>query len=113
MSSWAGAFGELHGAYVYCREATTNTRHYHARMFAPGAGIVEDPATGSAVAALAGVIAKFDQPPGGSHHYVIEQGFEMGRPSIIGLEIDMDGGEAAAARISGDAVIVGRGALDL
>ena len=60
-----------------------------------------------------GVIAKFDQPPGGSHHYVIEQGFEMGRPSIIGLEIDMDGGEAAAARISGDAVIVGRGALDL
>ncbi|MBN9008926.1 MAG: PhzF family phenazine biosynthesis protein [Rhizobiales bacterium] len=113
MSAWGSAFGDLLGAFLYCREATTNTRQFHARMFAPGAGIVEDPATGSAVAALAGVIAKFDQPPGGGHRYIIEQGFEMGRPSVIGLEIDMDGGEVAAARISGDAVIVGRGTLDV
>jgi len=112
-SAWAAAFGDLLGAFVYCREVTSNTRHFHARMFAPGAGIVEDPATGAAAAAFAGVIAKFDQPPGGSHRYVIEQGFEMGRPSIIGLEIDMDGGDAAAVRISGDAVIVGRGSLDV
>ena len=112
-SAWAAAFGDLLGAFVYCREVTSNTRHFHARMFAPGAGIVEDPATGAAAAAFAGVIAKFDQPPGGSHRYVIEQGFEMGRPSMIGLEIDMDGGDAAAVRISGDAVIVGRGSLDV
>jgi trans-2,3-dihydro-3-hydroxyanthranilate isomerase len=112
-SLWQSAFGDLLGTFVYCRDATSKSRHFHARMFAPGAGIAEDPATGSAVAALAGVIARFDQPPGGSHRYVVEQGFEMGRPSVIGLEIDMDGGEPAAVRISGDAVIVGRGTLDI
>jgi trans-2,3-dihydro-3-hydroxyanthranilate isomerase len=112
-SLWQGAFGDLLGAFVYCRDATSKSRHFHARMFAPGAGIAEDPATGSAVAALAGVIAKFDQPPGGSHRYVVEQGFEMGRPSVLGLEVDMDGGEPAAVRISGDAVVVGRGTLDV
>jgi trans-2,3-dihydro-3-hydroxyanthranilate isomerase len=113
MASWPSAFGELLGAFVYCRDATNATRHFHARMFAPGTGIFEDPATGSAVAALAAVVAKFDQPPGGTHRYVVEQGFEMGRPSVIGLEIDMDGGEPAAVRISGDAVVIGRGTLDL
>jgi trans-2,3-dihydro-3-hydroxyanthranilate isomerase len=113
-SLWQGAFGgDLLGTFVYCRDATNKSRHFHARMFAPAAGIAEDPATGSAVAALAGVIAKFDQPPGGSHRYVVEQGFEMGRPSVLGLEIDMDGGEPAAVRISGDAVVVGRGTLDV
>ena len=81
-------------------------------MFAPELGITEDPATGSAAAALAGVIAKFDQPPGGSHRYVIEQGFEMGRPSLISLEVDMDGGAVAEGRIGGEAVVVARGTLD-
>jgi trans-2,3-dihydro-3-hydroxyanthranilate isomerase len=113
MASWVPAFGELLGAFVYCRDATNAARHFHARMFAPGAGIAEDPATGSAVAALAAVVARFDQPPGGTHRYVVEQGFEMGRPSVIGLEIDMDGGEPAAVRISGDAVVIGRGTLDV
>ncbi len=82
-------------------------------MFAPGSGIVEDPATGSAAAAFAGVIARFDGPPAGSHRYTIEQGFEMGRPSLIELEIDMDGGEVVAARIGGNAVIVAEGTLHL
>lgn len=110
-------FSEAFGAdgnsdvYVYTRETVGADHHFHARMFAPGSGIAEDPATGSAVAALAGVIARFDQPIGGSHHYVVEQGGEMGRPSLIGLEIDMDGGAIQAARISGDAVIVARGTL--
>ena len=111
-SAWRAAFGQGGAAFLYCREVTESGRNFHARMFAPEHGITEDPATGSAVAALAGVIAKFDQPPGGSHHYVIEQGFEMGRPSLIGLEVDMDGGAVAAARIGGEAVVVARGTLD-
>ena len=79
----------------------------------PGSGIAEDPATGSAAAAFAGVVQRFDAPPAGSHRYVIEQGFEMGRPSLIALEVDIEGGEIAAARIGGDAVIVAEGTLDL
>jgi trans-2,3-dihydro-3-hydroxyanthranilate isomerase len=80
-------------------------------MFAPTFGINEDPATGSAVAALTGVVMRFDRPPSGSHHLVIEQGFEMGRPSLIGLEIDIAGGRIEASRIGGDAVVVAEGTL--
>lgn len=111
-SGWQAAFGKGGAAYLYCREVAGSGRHFHARMFAPELGITEDPATGSAVAALAGVIARFDQPPGGSHRYVIEQGFEMGRPSLISLEVDMDGGAVAEGRIGGEAVVVARGTLD-
>jgi trans-2,3-dihydro-3-hydroxyanthranilate isomerase len=111
-AAWRAAFGKGGAAFLYCREVTESGRHIHARMFAPELGITEDPATGSAVAALAGVIAKFDQPPGGSHRYVIEQGIEMGRPSLISLEIDMEGGAVAEGRIGGEAVVVARGALD-
>lgn len=113
MQIFARAFdqGATAHVYVYTRETVGSDHHFHARMFAPGSGIPEDPATGSAVAAFTGVITRFDRPLGGSHHYVVEQGFEMGRPSLIGLEIDMDGGAMEAARISGDAVVVARGTL--
>jgi trans-2,3-dihydro-3-hydroxyanthranilate isomerase len=110
-TAWAAAFGA--GSlvpYLYCRETAGAEHHFHARRFEMD-GVGEDPATGSAAAALAAVIARFDQPPGGSHHYLVEQGFEMGRPSLIGLEIDMDDGVVQAARISGDAVVVARGEL--
>jgi trans-2,3-dihydro-3-hydroxyanthranilate isomerase len=112
LAAWQAAFGKGGAAFLYCREVTESGRHFHARMFAPELGITEDPATGSAAAALAGVIAKFDQPPGGSHRYVIEQGFELGRPCLIGLELDMDGGAVVEGRIGGDAVVVARGTLD-
>lgn len=111
-AAWQAAFGKDGAAFLYCREVTASGRHFHARMFAPELGINEDAATGSAVAALAGVIAKFDQPPGGSHRYVVEQGIEMGRPSLISLEIDMDGGAVVEGRIGGEAVVVARGTLD-
>lgn len=111
-SAWPATFGKGGAAFLYCREVTESGRHFHARMFAPEHGITEDPATGSAVAAFSGVIARFDQPPGGSHRYVIEQGFEMGRPSLISLEIDMDGGAVVEGRIGGEAVVVARGTLD-
>ncbi|MCW5773850.1 MAG: PhzF family phenazine biosynthesis protein [Rhodospirillaceae bacterium] len=109
-AAWQTAFGEtLLGAYVYCRETAEAGHHFHARMFAPAAGIAEDPATGAAVAGLAGVIRHFDQPAGGAHHYVVEQGFEMARPSLLTLEVDMNDGRIEGARIGGDAVVLARG----
>jgi trans-2,3-dihydro-3-hydroxyanthranilate isomerase len=69
------------GAFLYCRETaeqrpTTSTAACSRRRI----GIAEDPATGSAVAALAGVIARFDQPPGRpAIATTVEQGYEMGR----------------------------------
>jgi trans-2,3-dihydro-3-hydroxyanthranilate isomerase len=81
-------------------------------MFAPGQGIEEDPATGSAVAAFAGVVKQFDQPPGGIHRYRIEQGHFMDRPSLIALEIDVQG-DIHAVRIGGGAVTVSEGTIDV
>jgi len=109
---WAEAFGG-DPAYVYTRETVAVARQFHVRMFAPDLGIMEDPATGGAAPALAGVINRFDAPIAGTHNIVVEQGFEMGRPSVIALEIDIDGGQLAEIRIGGAAVIVARGALDV
>ncbi len=98
-------------AFVYCRQTAEAGHHYHARMFWPGAGVVEDPATGSAVAAFAGAVMAFDKPADGEHRLVIEQGYEMGRPSQIVLELSVAGGRLISARIGGSAIIVSEGAL--
>lgn len=103
--------GEAASAYVYCRESVHHDSAFHARMFVPGNSIYEDPATGSAAAAFAGAVAKFDQPVDGLTRLWIEQGIEMGRPSRIRLEIDMAHGRVEAARIGGQAVKVAEGVL--
>jgi trans-2,3-dihydro-3-hydroxyanthranilate isomerase len=99
--------------YLYTKDTVEPGHAFHARMFAPGLGIAEDPATGSAAAALAGVVATFDQPADGRHTYVIEQGFEMGRPSAITLALGIDHGLLASVSIGGHAVVIARGTLDL
>ncbi|PSM17846.1 PhzF family phenazine biosynthesis protein [Nitratireductor sp. StC3] len=99
------------GAYVYCRETVGEDCAFHARMFAPHDGIVEDPATGSAAAAFAGALVAFDAPVDGPGHHWIEQGVEMGRPSRIRLEVETAGGALTAARIGGHAVRVADGTL--
>ncbi len=86
---------------------------YRARMFAPLAGIPEDPATGSAVATLAGSIVEFEGLDDGEHRVLIEQGVEMGRPSRIDLHMTVVEGALVAAAIGGQAVIVAEGRLRL
>jgi len=105
--------GALASAYVYCRGGVNHVAKFHARMFASGMGIVEDPATGSAAAALSGAIHHFDRLTDGHHPIMIEQGVEMGRPSFIHLHIDVDGGTISNARIGGQAVRLASGTLDL
>ena len=80
-------------------------------MFAPAFGILEDPATGSAVAAFAGYLAAHGGYPDGEHAIRIEQGYEMGRPSVIELTIRMGGGALTGASIAGDAVVVMEGTI--
>jgi trans-2,3-dihydro-3-hydroxyanthranilate isomerase len=103
--------GILADAYVYCRETVNHDCHFHTRMFAPSSGIPEDPATGSAAAAFSGAVLHFDQPQDGPYSVWIEQGIEMGRPSRIRLEVDVEGGKAVGARIGGHAVKVAEGVL--
>jgi len=114
LNIWNDGFGihDHNSAFVYCRETVGHDNHFHARMFAPDAGIPEDPATGSAVASLAGAIAEFDDLPEGMHTLRIEQGFEMGRPSLITLEIEMESGDFTGGRIGGHAVVFARGHIE-
>lgn len=105
--------GALANAYAYCRGGLHHAARFHARMFSPDMGIVEDPATGSAAAALSGAIHHFDGLPDGHYPLLIEQGVEMGRPSYIHLQFDAKDGEIADARIGGQAVRVASGNLDL
>ncbi|ADZ69818.1 PhzF family phenazine biosynthesis protein [Polymorphum gilvum] len=110
---WARAFGQgsHRHAYVYCRETRARDSAFHARMFAPDMGLVEDPATGAAAASFAGPVHRFDALPNGTHFLRLEQGFEMGRPSLIDLGIDVEGGALHAVRIGGQATVVARGEL--
>ncbi|MBX3576925.1 MAG: PhzF family phenazine biosynthesis protein [Rhizobiaceae bacterium] len=104
-------FGEPACAYVYTRQSRLPGSAFHARMFVPGSPSWEDPATGSAVAALAGAINHFDRPADGLAQVWIEQGVEMGRPSRIRLELDVAAGVIKGARIGGNAVRVAQGEL--
>src|SRR5208283_377291 len=101
---WAEGGGPA--TYLYTREVVEGGSAFHARMFAGGWGVPEDPATGSAAAAFAGVALAFDHPPDGEHVFVIEQGFEMGRPSRIVLGFEVEDAALRSATIGGSAVIV-------
>lgn len=98
--------------YVMCTETAVPGHHLHARMFAPDNGIAEDPATGSAVAAFAGLHATHRKPGDGTHRLVIEQGYEMGRPSLMNLSIVMANGTLTSASIGGDAIVVTEGTIE-
>jgi trans-2,3-dihydro-3-hydroxyanthranilate isomerase len=98
--------------YVFCSAMPETGHAYHARMFAPQLGVPEDPATGSAAAAFAGVIARFAAPADGEHAVTIAQGHEMGRPSRIRVGMVMVGGSLQSATIGGDAVRVTEGTIE-
>ena len=98
-------------AYVYCRETVETETNFHARMFVTGGSPYEDPATGSAAAAFIGQAVACEKFGDGTTRLSIEQGMEMGRPSRIGVDIDVADGRADAARIGGSAVIVAQGTL--
>lgn len=98
-------------AYLYTSDTVDPAHAFHARMFSPGLGIVEDPATGSAVAALAGVLMTFEAPGDGHQTQVIEQGYEIGRPSLITLCLDIEAGALKRASIGGHAVLTAEGSL--
>jgi trans-2,3-dihydro-3-hydroxyanthranilate isomerase len=82
-------------------------------MFAPGIGVPEDPATGSAAVALGGYLARRDPRTDGTLRWVVEQGFEMGRPSILEIEVEKSGGAVTASRVGGSTVVVCEGQMAL
>lgn len=113
-AAWERAFSAGRGAaYLYTNETVDPGHHIHARMFKPFGGIAEDPATGSAAAAFSGAAVAFERPADGLHQLLIEQGYEMGRPSQITLEVAVTSGFLHGARIGGNAVRVSEGTIDV
>ena len=84
-----------------------------ARMYGPGMGIAEDPATGGAAAALGGYLASRAEAGDSTLHWTIHQGVEMGRPSRIELEVERSGGAISAVHVGGESVLVSSGTFFL
>lgn len=115
LDAWSTALRDYWAPdlFVLTRDVELPGSHFRARMFAPLLGVPEDPATGSAVAALAGYLAANQRLKDGRHNWRVEQGFEMGRPSMIELEADVRDGIVYTVRVGGSAVIVSEGEFRL
>ena len=113
MARWTQmvADGWAHHVYLVCPQAEGEGVDLRVRMFAPGSGVPEDPATGSAAAALGGYLSKIDGSSKAALSWTIEQGLEIGRPSIIHVEADRAGCETTAVRVGGSAVFVSHGTM--
>ena len=113
---WSKILAPLKGidaAYVYTRGGDGASTSFRARMYAPGGGIPEDPATGSATALLAAQLLKAEKLKDGQHVWQLEQGYEMGRPSDLRLEADVTSGKLAAVRVGGGAVRMMEGEIEI
>lgn len=86
---------------------------FQARMFAPTAGIPEDPATGSASAIFASWLMQNGHLGEGTTECRLAQGVEMGRPSDIGFAADVEDGALTAVRITGSSVPISSGEITL
>jgi trans-2,3-dihydro-3-hydroxyanthranilate isomerase len=111
---WQEAFGlDSHcAAFLYCRDTVRHRSSFHARMFAPSIGVTEDPATGSAAIAFAGVIHRFDELPEGTYQGIIEQGLEMGQPCEMFLEFEVENRAIRVVRLGGHAIVMEEGKLE-
>lgn len=108
-SEWVSPSG-YEQIYLYVIDKSSSQEHsIHSRMFSTEGGVREDPATGSAAAALAGYLAEAMSHPG-LYRWKIHQGIEMRRPSLIFAEAERND-KASQIRIAGQAVIVGSGVI--
>ncbi len=86
---------------------------FHVRMFAPEIGVPEDPATGSAAAALGAYLGRRLLAAEGEVAWRVEQGVEMGRPSLLDVDVRVAAGEPNRVRVGGRCVTVARGEMEL
>jgi trans-2,3-dihydro-3-hydroxyanthranilate isomerase len=98
---------------LFALDAEDPAHQVRARMFAPSIGIPEDPATGSACVGLGGYLAARDPRRDGTLRWIVEQGFEMGRPSILEVEADKRDGAITGVRVGGRTVMVCEGTMTL
>ena len=114
QEAWKNNISQSGAPQIYLFSTETEYKSdFHARMFAPALGISEDPATGSAAAALAGYISKYLEKQDGEFSYVIEQGFEINRPSIMEMTFSQKNNQIESVKIKGNAVIFSEGKITI
>jgi trans-2,3-dihydro-3-hydroxyanthranilate isomerase len=100
--------------FVFTREVENASSTVHSRMFAPGMGITEDPATGGASGPLGCYLVRHGlvacDP---AAEIVSEQGLEMGRPSFIKIRIEQSGDDITAVRVGGQCHFMGEGFIEI
>ena len=100
------------GVFVFAPDRDPNARRLYSRMFAPHAGIPEDPATGSASGALgAYVVLRGLVRATGETRIVSEQGTKMGRQSFVHIKLRAAPGRVTDIRVGGGVVPVIEGVL--
>ncbi|MBA3346848.1 MAG: PhzF family phenazine biosynthesis protein [Gemmatimonadales bacterium] len=105
------ALGVTPDVHLYTKSA--DEFDIRARMFAPFDGVPEDPATGSANCALAGLLRHYGDTTDGTASWRIAQGVEMGRPSVLEACAEKRGGIVVTTRVGGASVLVSEGVIDV
>jgi trans-2,3-dihydro-3-hydroxyanthranilate isomerase len=100
------------GLLLYTRDTGAPDVDLRARMYAPLHGVAEDPATGSANLALAGLLAACAPEEDGAYAWRIAQGVEMGRPSLLEASAIKAGGKVETLKIGGRSVLVCEGWIE-
>ncbi|HEX6742144.1 MAG TPA: PhzF family phenazine biosynthesis protein [Sphingomicrobium sp.] len=112
---WRRFLADSWGAqlYVFAGELSDGSELY-GRMFAPGLGIAEDPATGAAAAAIVGTAALADGAGrSGTFRLDIVQGVAMGRPSFLSASAELDGGAVSAIEVGGACAFIAEGTIEV
>jgi len=97
--------------YLITRDVQRPDADLRARMFAPAMGIDEDPATGAAASALGGYLAARAGGDEAELSWTVEQGVEMGRPSLLQVTARRQGGAVTEVRVGGSSVMVAEGTM--
>lgn len=103
--------GLTDAAYVFTTETAEPGSTVHGRMYAPWQGLAEDPATGSANGPLGAYLVRHGRSDG--RRIVSEQGYEMGRPSLLFIRVGGSRERITSVHVGGHCVIAGGGWVDL
>jgi trans-2,3-dihydro-3-hydroxyanthranilate isomerase len=110
-AAWTRHFGSAWSSQLYFFAGEHD--QLYARMFAPALGVEEDPATGSAAVAVAGVLAGRLPAANGVFTWRIDQGVAMGRPSLLEASAEKRGGKVVRIKVGGATVITGEGSMNV
>ena len=102
--------GLAEAAFIFTTETTDPSSTVHGRMYAPWQGIAEDPATGSACGPLGAYLVRHGMSDGA--RIVVEQGYEMGRPSLLYVRIGGAADRITSVHVGGRCAPAGGGWID-